>query len=150
MTDRRNATGAEMLDRRTLLAGGGALAGLALVPGSALAARKAWPRPLAMTDITLRRELAADFAGTIGALAKIGYTHFGSRMRRYVPSERPELPAAEKARILADAGMKAGVARLTTPRPDARAEDSIEAQIADARIFGARVVAAPQRISSLR
>jgi sugar phosphate isomerase/epimerase len=89
-----------------------------------------------MTDITVRKELQADFAGTIRALRAIGYTHFGTRLRRYMPSEAEELPAAEKQRILKNAGMRIGAVRLSPLQ-------ALEPQFADAHVLGASVVVLP-------
>lgn len=86
------------------------------------------------------KELRADFRGTIKALRKIGYTHFGSRLHHWGAAEPEELPASEKAAILRDAGMKIGAVRLSPIVP-------LSTQIAEAQQLGAHVVVSfPGRI----
>lgn len=109
------------LDRRAFLrsslatgaAALGATAALsAAVPAHATGPRRIIPRPaIGMHLYTMRRDLAADFAGTIQALADIGYATVGV-------SGRHGHSAAEIRSILDDAGLKAvlehvGYDRLT-------------------------------------
>lgn len=88
------------------------------------------PAPLGIGDITVRKELQADFTGTLAKLKVMGYTHFGSRMSAYSPAEPPEPLPADKAQMLRDAGLLPGPARLGFGSP---LERDIEAALA----FGA-------------
>ncbi len=94
--------------RRQILVAGAATS---LLPGCVMQTA-AHPVPLGIGDITVRKELQADFAGTLTKLKAMGYTHFGSRMRAYSPREVPEPLPAEKAKMLRDAGLLPGPARL--------------------------------------
>lgn len=132
-----------MINRRTVLRNSGCCLA-AILAAPALAVGKDSVRPLAMTDITVRKELQADFVGTIRALRMIGYTHFGSRLRRYFPSEPEELPAKEKAKILADADMRIGAVRLTAGfGRNLEKNNALEAQLDDANTLGASVIVVP-------
>lgn len=122
------------VDRRWVLgAAGASLGSFALSLGAAGASSRR-KRPLAITDITVRKELHADFPGTLAALRSIGYSHFGTRLYSWSKDEPPEPSPREKARMLADTGLRAGVARLGADVPLAR-------QIDDAATIGARVLA---------
>lgn len=117
--------------RRTALIGTGAVgvAGLGAVAG-ARGPRK--PR-LGLADITVRRELARDYAGTLRQVAALGYTHFGFRLADPAPGSK-EPGAADKVRMIRDAGLEPGVARFNPIDPD------FDAQIAVAAGIGARTI----------
>jgi sugar phosphate isomerase/epimerase len=132
----RDPGACKVIDRRQVLIGVAAAAAIPLTCGAALKPPQPAGFRLAMTDITVRKELQADFAGTIRALRKIGYTHFGSRLRRYTPAEAEEIPAADKARILRDAGMLIGAVRFSPMQP-------LEPQFEEAHRLGASVVVLP-------
>ena len=85
------------------------------------AARAAARRPLGLADITVARELARDYAGTVRAVAAMGYTHFGFRLVGYGPSSG-ELAPMVKARLVRDAGMTVGVVRLGVRGGDYQAQ----------------------------
>jgi sugar phosphate isomerase/epimerase len=96
------------LTRRAVLGGIGAVV---LSAGAQPAPAKRAPRPLGLADITLRKELAADYAGTLKRVAAMGYSHFGFRLSDYAPVSSEPAPAA-KAQMLRDTGLKMGPVRL--------------------------------------
>lgn len=129
-----------MIDRRTFLACSAGWMGAAASAHMLKPHGPSGPLQLAMTDITVRKQLRADFAGTIRALRQIGYTHFGSRLHHYAAGEPEESPAADKAAILRDAGMKIGAVRFSEIVP-------LATQIDEAKLLGAKVVVSwPGRI----
>lgn len=117
-------------NRRTLLAAAAALPAAACVTP----VRRDASRPLGLADITVRKELASDYAGTMRALAAIGYTHFGFRLAAMSPLEPAEIPAADKAAMVRDAGLGIDTVRLGYSAPFAR-------QIEAAAKMGAAIVA---------
>jgi sugar phosphate isomerase/epimerase len=122
------------LARRAALRGGAALAFAAAA--APLGARSRTSRvPLGLADITVARELARDYSGTLRQVAAMGYSHFGFRLAGY-GGGAAELPAPEKARLVREAGLEVGVVRLgVAPGADHTA------QIAEAAAIGARIVA---------
>lgn len=119
-----------MIARREVLRGGAALA----IAGSTRPAMaRAKPR-LGLADITVMKELARDYAGTLKAVAAMGYTHFGFRLAAYGPG-KSEPPPAEKAAMARNAGLRVGVVRFPPIRPD------YDRQIAQAVEIGASIVA---------
>lgn len=119
-----------MIARRELLRGGAALA----FAGSACPAMALMKPRLGLADITVTKELARDYAGTLKAVAAMGYTHFGFRLAAYGPS-RSEPSPAEKAAMAREAGLEVGVVRFPPVRPD------YDRQIAQAAEVGASIAA---------
>lgn len=117
------------LSRRSALSGGVALA----LTGCATPLRQS-RAPLALADITVMKELTRDYAGTLKAVAAMGFSHFGFRLASYGPSAA-ELPARDKAAMVRDAGMGIGVVRFGMRGA------AMDAQIADAAAIGAKVIA---------
>lgn len=116
--------------RREVLRGGMALA-LAAGSAPAFARRRA---PLGLADITVLKELARDYAGTLKAAAALGYSHFGFRLAAYGPGGSEPSPR-DKAAMARDAGLAVGVVRFPPIRPD------YPRLIAEAAEIGAKVVA---------
>jgi sugar phosphate isomerase/epimerase len=115
--------------RRDILTG--AAAGMALTAaGCAPAARESRLAPLAMTDATLRPQLAADYAGTLKKVKAMGYSHFGFRLS----GGASEPNAQDKAAMIRDAGLELGPARFAVTGP-------LEPQIETAAKIGARILA---------
>jgi sugar phosphate isomerase/epimerase len=96
------------LTRRAALGG---IAAIVTAVGAQPAMAKWTPRPLGLADIILRKELAADYAGTLKRVAAMGYSHFGFRLSDYAPDSSEPTPAA-KAAMLQDAGLMMGPVRL--------------------------------------
>ncbi len=118
------------LGRRDLLRGGAAVALL----GAAPAAKARGRAQFGLADITVIKELARDYAGTLRQAAAMGYSHFGFRLAAYGPSATEPVPA-DKAKMVRDAGMEVGVVRFSPIRAD------YDRQIAQAAETGAKVVA---------
>jgi sugar phosphate isomerase/epimerase len=114
-----------IFDRRTMLAGVGSAAMASL---AAPAAARGKSR-LGIVEITLTKQLAQDYAGTLRRLPAMGYTHFGFRM---TPGGNGQPGSREKARMVRDAGLEVGVARF------GQAGDR---DIEDAVAIGAKVIA---------
>ncbi|MCW1429499.1 sugar phosphate isomerase/epimerase family protein [Novosphingobium sp. JCM 18896] len=123
-----------IIGRRDLLRGGLGLSAAAALPISALSATARRRGRLGLADITVIKELARDYPGTLKAVAAMGYSHFGFRLAGYGGGSR-EPSAQDKARMVRDAGLEVGVVRLPPVRPD------IDRQIADAVVIGAKVIA---------
>lgn len=121
-----------IIGRRDLLRGGLGLSAAAALPTLPALARSR--RPLGLADITVMKELGRDYAGTLKAVAAMGYSHFGFRLAGYGGASR-EPSAQDKARMVRDVGLEVGVVRLPPVRPD------IDRQIADAVAIGAKVIA---------
>lgn len=113
------------VDRRTLLAGGAAMAA-AGVASPVLARGKP---ALGLVEITLAKELAKNYAGTLQQLPAMGYTHFGFRM---TPGGGGQPSSREKARMIREAGLEIGVARFG---------QGGDRDIEDAVAIGAKVIA---------
>jgi sugar phosphate isomerase/epimerase len=90
--------------------------------------------PLGLADITVSKELARDYAGTLRQAASMGYSHFGFRLSAYAPSVA-ELDPGDKARMVRDAGLEVGVVRFGVFGVD------YDRQIAEAAEIGASTVA---------
>ncbi|MFD1613216.1 sugar phosphate isomerase/epimerase family protein [Sphingomonas tabacisoli] len=119
------------LSRRSLLAGMAALtAGGCAITRSGTAPR----RPLGLADLTVIKPLAGDYAGTLKRVAHMGYSHFGFRLAGYSAADKSELPPAEKARLVRDAGLQVGVVRYGMG-------DNFAKQAEDAAAIGASVIA---------
>jgi sugar phosphate isomerase/epimerase len=119
------------MNRRQLLALGAALPLAACKTTAGLSPAA----PFALADVTVRRELAKDYAGTLRAVAAMGYGRFGFRLASYVPNDRSEPTPADKARMVRDAGMEVGVVRLGVRGAD------YDRQLDQAVAIGARIVA---------
>ena len=100
-----------MISRRHILQGGGALlaAGVPALGNTAAQGRLR----LGLADITVRRELAKDFAATLNAARAIGYSHFGFRLGRYSAAEPSEPTPVEKAGLVQAAGLAIGPVRVS-------------------------------------
>lgn len=118
------------ITRRSLVIASSALAAGACVPLD----KVPFKRPLGLADITVRRELAADYAGTLRRIAAIGYSHFGFRLARMSPREPVEPPAGDKAAMVRDAGLAIYTVRLGLSEPP-------EKQMELAAKMGATVIA---------
>jgi len=99
------------LDRRQLLEGGAVVALLGAGSG-AIAGRARGSAPVGLADITVRRELVHDYAGTLRQVALMGYRLFGFRLSSYVPNDLSEPAPKLKAMMVRDTGMEVGVVRL--------------------------------------
>ncbi|MEO6716118.1 MAG: sugar phosphate isomerase/epimerase [Novosphingobium sp.] len=117
------------LARRELLRGGAALALLGAAP--AVARGRA---PLGLADITVIKELARDYPGTLRQVAAMGYTHFGFRLASF-GSSASELAPQDKARAVREAGLKVGVVRFSAINAD------YDKQIVQAAAIGAQTIA---------
>ncbi|PZU54276.1 MAG: xylose isomerase [Sphingobium sp.] len=120
----------QCLGRRSLLLGGGAAL---VLPRQAAARRGA--STLGLADTTVRKELARDYAGTLRAVAAMGYGWFGFRLASYVANDPSEPTPQDKARMVRDAGMTMGVVRLGVRGAD------YDRQLDQAAAIGARIVA---------
>jgi sugar phosphate isomerase/epimerase len=121
-----------MIDRRQLLAAMPASMLLAGCATTSLTTPR--QRDIMLCDISVRKALRADFAGTLTQVATMGYTHFGYRLERYFPAEPEDPKPAEKARMVADAGLLPGVVRCI----DAT---HIERYIEETQATGAKILA---------
>ncbi len=128
MADKDGTTAVRHFARREILAGAAAGVGLTAA-GCAAAAREPRLAPLAMTDATLRAELAADYAGTLKKVKALGYSHFGFRLSGG-SDPKPE----DKAAMIRDAGLELGPARFAVTGP-------LEPQIETAARIGAKILA---------
>jgi sugar phosphate isomerase/epimerase len=124
-----------IINRRLLLRNGGALALIGGLPACTTVGNMTGRPPLGLADITVRRELARDYAGTLAQVAAMGYRTFGFRLASYVPNDPSEPAPLEKARMARDAGLAIGVVRLS-PR-----SDDYGPQLEQAAAIGARIVA---------
>lgn len=75
---------------------------------------------LGLADITVQKELARDYAGTLRAVARLGYTRFGFRLASWNPADTTELAPREKARLVREAGLEIGIVRLGVREADYR------------------------------
>ena len=121
------------LTRRDVLRASAASTALA-VTACATPAPAALRRPLGLAPITVSRELAQDYAGTLRTVAAMGYTHFGIALAQMDPRMPAGPPVRDIAAMVRDAGMEVGVVRYGFARP-------AEAQFADAAAIGARIAA---------
>lgn len=96
------------LARRAVLAGGAASVAAGLAP--AASARRV-PR-FGLADVTVLRNLQADYPGTLRQVAAMGYRIMGFRLAGYGGRGPNEPSPADKARYVRDAGMEVGVVRL--------------------------------------
>jgi len=112
------------LSRRAALGG---MAAVFAASGARPVMAKRAHRPLGLADITLRKELAADYAGTLKRIAEMGYSHFGFRLSDYAPVSSEPAPAA-KAQMLRDTGLQMGPVRLNPvgKNPDKEIETAAE------------------------
>lgn len=135
---------AAMMGRRGLLRAGAVMAplGAAMVPlgaavsllGSAPAAAARRRLRLGIAEITLRRELSQDYAGTLRKAAALGYSHFAFAMSAGGASAN-QPSSRDKAKMARDAGLEVGVARFGV------VPQTYERDIADAAAIGARIIA---------
>lgn len=125
----RDSDSQPRLGRRAVLASGVACAAAGLAPSAS--ARRV-PR-FGLADITIIRELQRDYAGTVRQVAAMGYGLMGFRLSSYGGSA-PELPPAEKAKMIRDTGMEIGPVRLGVRNT------SFEADLDAAAAIGAKVV----------
>ncbi len=122
------------MDRRELLQGSAALVTLGAA-SCAMTSRHSPAAPLALADITVRRELARDYAGTLRQVAAMGYRTFGFRLASYVPNDTSEPTPKAKAQMVREAGMEVGVVRLGVRGGNAQSE------LDQAAAIGAKIVA---------
>jgi len=120
------------LARRAVLVGGAA----ALSACAGGWAARTETRQLGLADITVMPDLLRDYPGTLRRVAEIGYTTMGMRLVGYRGVPDPGEPAAaDKARLIADAGLKLGVVRLGVRNVD------YDRQLDEAASIDARIVA---------
>jgi len=103
------------LTRRVALCGIGAavVAGCARLPGKAPA-----NRPLGLANLTVRKALSEDYAGTLRKVSDMGYTHFGFPLTEISPQMEPGPHPRDIAEMVRDAGMEVGVVRYGMAAPD--------------------------------
>ncbi|MCB2076848.1 MAG: sugar phosphate isomerase/epimerase [Novosphingobium sp.] len=121
------------LTRRNLLRSGAASATLAAA-GCVTVASPPARKSLGLAPITVSKELAKDYAGTLRKVGAMGYTHFGFALAQMDPRIPPGPPARDIASMVRDAGMQVGVVRYGLARPG-------EEQFAEAAAIGASIVA---------
>lgn len=119
------------LPRRRAMA---ALGVLGLGACTAMRAGTPQSRPLGLADLTVIEALAQDYAGTLQGVAAMGYTHFGFRLAGNSPADTTELPPAEKARLVREAGLEIGMVRYGYGR-------SFADQVRQAADIGATTIA---------
>ena len=120
------------LSRRSVIAGTACF----MAAGTATAAKRHLDSPqLALADITVGRQLAADYAGTLRTVAAMGYRIFGFRLASYNPTDTSEQSPEDKARMVRDAGMSVGVVRLGVRG------GNYDLQLEQANKVGAKIVA---------
>ena len=112
-----------------------AMAGLALEGCSGrMAGTSRREGPLGLTHLTVARELAADYAGTLRLARAMGYTHFGFPLGAQSPRHETPRDPLEVASLCRQAGLAVGTVRLAYS-PD------YPRQMQLARAAGASVVA---------
>ena len=121
------------INRRVFVSGSLAVGALSFTQRVGASANAPIELPLGIADITVRKELQADYPATVRRLREMGYTHLGMRLFTYFPGEPPEPTPAEKARYLQDTGMKAGPIRFSPARP-------LGPQIEAAHLLGAEIM----------
>lgn len=124
-----------LIARRKVLQGLGLTAFASVGPDFVKAARRTKGAPLGLVEITIARELAADYAGTLRKIAAMGYTDFGFRLLPFAAGPN-DIPGLKKAQMVREAGLNVGVVRFGSMK----AVD-VEAQISDAARIGAKVIA---------
>lgn len=115
------------VSRREVLKFVGPIAALAPIPTAAAKLR----RELGIVEITLMRELATDYPGTLRRLARMGYTHLSFAMSA---GSGREPASRDKAAMVRDAGLEVGAARL------GNFLSTYERDIEDAAAIGAKSV----------
>lgn len=119
------------LTRRTTLLGAVAFTGGAR--SEARSPGNSGKRPLGLADITVRKELASHYAGTLERVAAMGYTHFGFRLAN--PAQNSNEPsAAAKVRMIGDVGLKIGPARFNP------IDSNFDRQIDQAAQIGVKII----------
>lgn len=115
-----------------------ALAGLAAIPLAACTTGRgavpAAPRPLGLASLTVSRELAADYPGTLKAVQVMGYTHFGFPLAASSPRHPVPPDPLRVADMVRSAGLSVGVVR-------AGHSEAPEVQMRLAARVGASIVA---------
>jgi len=91
-------------------------------------------RPLGLANITVAKELQQDYAGTLGKIAAMGYTHFGFPLAQMAPQMPAGPHPREIAGMLHDKGLKVGVVRYGFAAP-------VTEQLAWAAEIGAKILA---------
>jgi sugar phosphate isomerase/epimerase len=124
-----------VISRRTALSGGGALGIASLASPFAGAALRRSRAELNLTDATVARELARDYAGTLERVAALGYRRFGFRLSGYGGPSADEPTPQDKARMVRAAKMEVGVVRLGVRNADH------DLQLRQAVDIGAKIVA---------
>lgn len=92
------------------------LGGLAAAGAGAIAGRVAFAsesqRPLGLAHLTVARELAADYAGTLRRVRALGYTHFGFRLGAQSPRHEAPADPLQVADWCRQSGIAVGTVRL--------------------------------------
>ena len=96
--------------RREVLAG--LVAAGAGTLAASVAAAKQGPRPLGLAHLTVARELADDYAGTLRRVRALGYTHFGFPLGAQSPRHQPPADPLQAAAWCREAGLCVGTVRL--------------------------------------
>ncbi|HSM54102.1 MAG TPA: sugar phosphate isomerase/epimerase, partial [Erythrobacter sp.] len=91
-------------------------------------------KPLGLAHLTVARELALDYAGTLRRAEAFGYTHFGFPLGAQSPRHDPPRDPVEVASLCREAGLAIGTLRL------AHSSD-YQHQMQLARNLGASIVA---------
>ncbi len=96
--------------RREVIAG---IAGLAAAGCTPQALRTPASRaPLGLTHLTVARELALDYAGTLSRAKALGYTHFGFPLGAQSPRQDEPRDPLEVTGLCQQAGLSVGTVRL--------------------------------------
>lgn len=77
-------------------------------------------RSLGLANITVRRELRQDYAGTLRKVAALGYTHFGFPLAAMDPRMPPDPHPREIAAMVRNSGMEVGAVRYGFAAPAPR------------------------------
>ncbi|MCB2074650.1 MAG: sugar phosphate isomerase/epimerase [Novosphingobium sp.] len=105
------------LSRRDVLRRTGTVMGALAAAGCATISTPPVRRPLGLAPITVRKQLEADYAGTLRQVAAMGYTHFGFPLAQ-MSAQMPAGPdPRDIATMVRDAGMEVGVVRYGFARP---------------------------------
>ncbi|MWV29225.1 TIM barrel protein [Aurantiacibacter rhizosphaerae] len=121
-----------MAGRREVIAG---IAGLAAAGCTPHALRAPASRaPLGLTHLTVARELAGDYLGTLRRVRALGYTRFGFPLGAQSPRHIAQRDPVEVAALCQQAGLLVGTVRLAYT-------DDYQRQMQIARSIGATIVA---------
>ena len=125
--------------RRSLLHGTRRQVLVAMLAGGTAACVGGFPaerkmRPLALANLTVARELAADYGGTLRRVRAMGYSHFGFPLGPQSPRHPAPRDPIEVAALCQASGLQVGVVRLAH-------KDDYPRQMQIAARIGASIVA---------